>query len=115
MKTEPRVLTSRQNHAKTRRQPGQKRLEPCRRVGRVKLVEIIDHEHSRLLEQFKIGEELVDHRLPAEARCRVNMLNHVCRSRERVDHRQPEALRIPLTPPDRHPRQSILEARRLHP
>ena len=109
--------------AKTTRRPAgsvsQKLLEPRRKTWpRFKLVEIIDHEHG--LYPRAIRDRRGVHRPapppPRKLESRSDtLLNHVCRSRERMDHRQPKPLRIPLTPPDRHPRQSILEARRLHP
>jgi hypothetical protein len=49
VKAKARILTGRQHHLQTGRQPGEKRLEPRRGIGRSELVQIVDREHSRLL------------------------------------------------------------------
>jgi hypothetical protein len=50
---------------------------------------------------------LLDQRLAAKPRRRLDPLHDVERSGERVDHRWPEPLRIPLTALNRHSPQPI--------
>ena len=50
MKAEPWILTRRQDDAQRLRHLLEKRLEPPQRIPRVELVQVVDHEHSRLLE-----------------------------------------------------------------
>ena len=103
---EPWIPTGPQHDPHLWRQPCQKQLQPAKRVGRPQLVQIVDDEHHRLLQQGEVGQQPLDHRLAAEARRRGHPLHELVASdgRAPVDHRQPEPLGITLAALDRHPR-----------
>ena len=103
MKADSRIFTGRQDHAQPPAEAGQEHLEPLRRVGRLKLVQVVDHQHAGLLQRFEVREHLLDDRSSVEGRRRGDLLHHADGSGERVDHREPEALCIPLIALDRQP------------
>ena len=70
IKAQPRILPRRQHHPQRRRQPAQKHLKPAQRIGRPQLMQIVDHQHRRLLQAGKVGQELIDHSPAAERRRR---------------------------------------------
>ena len=110
MQPEARILARGQHHPQPRGQPGQEELEQPQRFRRAQLVQIVDHQHDRLLERVQVGEQPLDDRLAAEGRRGADPLHQpglADRGGELVDDRQPEALRIALVTFDRYPGNPI--------
>jgi hypothetical protein len=86
-------------------------------LGRVELVQIVDHEHEPPLERFQVGEQALDQRLAAEFRRRGDPLGQLLAVRigKRVYHREPEVLGVVFAALDRNPGDPLVEARRLSP
>ena len=100
------------------RQPGEKQLERGPRAGRLQLVQIVDHEHDRLVERAEIRQQLLDDHLAAQARSGADPGHPLVRTDgagKRVDHGQPEPLAVTLAAVDRHPRRPIGQAGRFQP
>ena len=108
-----RVLARRQHHAELRRQSRQQQLEPGTRIARVELVQVVDHEHDRLVELLELVEEPLDHSCAREARRGADALDDVVADRigERVDQVQPEPLRVTFVALDRNPRHGVGQLR----
>ena len=70
MQAKLRLLARRQDDPECRRDACQEPLEQTKRVGRVQLVQIVDDQHNRILEQRQIRQQLVDQRLAGKPRCR---------------------------------------------
>ena len=49
MQTQFRLLPSPQDQAQSRRHAREKQLEPGQGLGRVQLVQIVDHQHERVV------------------------------------------------------------------
>ena len=99
MQPKPRIITGRQRHEQLARHTRQESLEARQRVGRIELVEVVDHQYHRLRERLELGQQPLDHRLTVEHRRCAHPLHRPAladRSRQLVDDRQPEPLRIPL-------------------
>ena len=50
------------------------RSSHAQRVDRAKLVQVVDHQHGRLLQRAEVGQQLLDHRLALEGRRRIDPL-----------------------------------------
>ena len=90
------VLARRQHHAQLRRQLGEEQLEQPQRLRRAQLVQIVDQQHDRPVQRPEVGQQPLDDRLAAERRRRSDALDGAIGAGQRVDDRQPEALRIAL-------------------
>ncbi len=117
MEPELRLLAACQHHPELGRHAGEKVLKAPEPLGRVELVQIVDHEHEPPLERFQVGEQALDQRLAAESRRRGDPLDEVLAVRigERVDHREPEMLGILFAALDRNPGDRLIGARPLGP
>ena len=118
MEAELWVSSRRQHHAQRRRDPGEEALQQPQRVGRAQLVEVVDHQHDGLLEPVEAGQQRLDDAVPAEGRGRADALDQallVHRAGQRIDHRQPEVLRVLLVALDRHPGDGIARGAGPHP
>ena len=103
---EARVLAGDQHDQQLRRQPGQEVLEQLQRLLRAKLVQIVDHQGDRLVEQVQTRQQPVDDRLAVEGRRSADPLHQPVLTDgagELVDDRQPEVLGIALATCDGHP------------
>ena len=112
------VLARGQHHPQLRGQLRQEKLEPLQRFSGAQLVQIVDHQHDRLLERVQVGPQPLDDREAAERRRGLDPLHERVRADntgERVDDRQPEALRIALPAFHRDPDDPIGRPRRLDP
>ncbi len=104
------VSSRRQHHAERRRDPGEEALQQPQRVGRAQLVEVVDHQYDGLLEPVEAGQQRLDDAVPAEGGGRADALDQallVHRAGQRIDHGQPEVLRVLLVALDRHPGHGI--------
>ena len=63
MQAKRRLFTRRKDDSECRRDACQEPLEKTERVGGVQLVQIVDYQHDRILEQPQIRQQLVDQRL----------------------------------------------------
>ena len=52
-----------------------KQLEAGQGLGHVQLVQIVDHQQERVVEQLEVGEQLFDHCLAAEVGGRLDPLD----------------------------------------
>jgi hypothetical protein len=50
-------------------------------------VQVIDHQHARLLQQFEVSQDLLDDRSAVECWGRGNPLHDAHRTGERIDQR----------------------------
>ncbi len=94
--------------------PHHQQLQLLLRLGRAQLVQVVDHEIDPVLQRRQILQQPLGDRPPVQVRRRRQRLHqHQPRGRlaQRVEHRQPELLRIPLAAPDRHPRGAARRAR----
>ncbi len=114
MKAQARILAAQQEHPQPRRQRCEKLLQPPQRPGRAKLVQVVDHE-PWLFERPEVAEELLDQRLAAEARGRIDPLHDPARIGERGVHGKPEPLRVVLVALDRGPAGAVRQPRGLDP
>ena len=105
VQAERRLLAGREHDPQLCRQPREQHLQPGERVVGVELVQVIDHQVERLLEPLELAEESLDHRRAREARRRADPLDDVVAGRigERVDHVEPEPLRVTLATLDGDP------------
>ena len=87
VQAERRLLARREHDAQLRRQPREQQLQPGQRVVGVELVQVVDHQHERLLEPLELGQQPLDHRRAREARRRADPLDDLVAGRigERVD------------------------------
>ena len=113
VQAERRLLARREHDPQLRRQPREQHLQPGERVFRVELVQVVDHQHERLLEPLQLGQEPLDHHRAREARRRADPLDDLVAGRvgERVDHVKPEPLRVTLAALDRDPRDGLVRLR----
>jgi hypothetical protein len=77
-------------------------------------VQIVDDEHGRVIEKGKITQELVNRHVAAKPRSGIDALHHLGSHAKRVDQREPEPLRVPPAPLDRHPCHPILQSAPIH-
>ena len=105
-----RLLACREHDPQLCRQPREQHLQPGERVFRVELVQVVDHQHERLLELLELGQEPLDHHRAREARRRADPLDHVVAGGvgEGVDQLEPEPLRVTLAALDRDPRHGLV-------
>ena len=107
---ERRLLASDDDQSQLRGQPGHEELEPPQRIVRAQLVQVVDHQHDRLLERVQVRQEALDDGLTLERRRGGHPLHQLVLADgagELVDDRQPEALRIALVALNRDPGDAI--------
>ena len=95
------------------RPAGEQALELRERLGRAQLVQVVDHEHDRLVQRAELGDQALDDRVAVELRRRRELLDEPVRAgggAQLLDHREPEPLRVALAALDRHPGDAIAEA-----
>jgi hypothetical protein len=110
VQAQPEIVAARDHEAKRRRRAHQEQLELAQRFRRVQLVQVVDHEPHTVLERRQVLQQPLDDR-PAIERGRRGESPHGGRGAvERVDHRDPEPLRVPLLVPHRHPRRRVRES-----
>ena len=96
--------------------PGDEQLQPRQRLRRLKLVQVVDHEHQRLFKRTKVLQQPFDHRLATKPGRRAERLDGAAESRrERVGHREPEVLRVSFALLDRDPRRVLRDPAVLEP
>ena len=110
MQAERRLLASREQDPQLSRHPRQQQLQPGECVLGAELVEIVDHQPERLLEPLELGQQPLDHHRAGEQRRRADPLDDLVAGRigERVDQREPEALRVALAALDRDPGDALV-------
>ena len=69
------VLARDQHHAELRAEPRQEQFKPLQRLLRLQLVQIVDHQHDRLLDRMQIRQQPLDDRLAAEGGRRGDALH----------------------------------------
>ena len=74
MQAKLRVVPGRQHDAEQRGPAGQQELELRERLLRAQFVQIVDHEHDRLLERAELGDETTDNGFSIEIRRRRQLL-----------------------------------------
>ena len=111
MQAERRLLARREHDPQLRRQPREQQLQPGERVFGVELVQVVDHQHERLLEPLELRQEPLDHHRAREARRRADPLDHLVAGGvgERVDQMKPEPLRVTFAALDRDPGDGLVE------
>ena len=116
MHVQVRLGAARQHDPQAGGPPGDEQLQPPQRLRRLQLVQIIDHQHQRLFDRTKVLQHPLDHGLAAKPGCRADPLDGAADSpRERVDHRQPEVLRVSFARLDRDPRRPLRDPAVLEP
>ena len=96
------------------RQPSEEQLERRQRVGRLQLVQIVDHQHDGPLQRLQIRQQPFDDELTAQTRSRADPRDRRV-SADCVHHGQPEPLPVALAALDRHPCRPIAGPGRLQP
>ena len=107
MQTQPRILACRQRHTQPRREFAQEALEQAQRVGGPELMEVVDDQDEWLVERAQVGQQALDDGLAAERRGGAHAFDEPLpadRIGHRIDHRQPEVLRVLFVALDRDPR-----------
>jgi hypothetical protein len=118
MQPESRLLTARENQPQSCGEPSDEQVQPRERLGRIKLMEIVNDQNERFAQRIEVGEQPLDHRLTAKPRCRLNAFDQLFSPRrigKAVDDRQPEVLRILLPAVDPHPGDALAEILGLDP
>ena len=113
MQPQPRVLACGQRHTQPRRELAQEVLEQAQRVGGPQLMEVVDDQDERLVERAQVRQQTVDDGVAAERRRGADPLDEpfpADRSGHRIDHRQPEVLRVLFAALDRDPRDPVGKA-----
>jgi hypothetical protein len=106
MQAELRVAARREHDPEQARPPGQQYLELCERLRRSELVQVVDHQHDRLLQRLELGPQTLDHRCSFELGLRREPLHESLgadRGAQLLDQRKPEALRVLLVAIHQHP------------
>jgi hypothetical protein len=81
-------------------------------------VQVVDHEHDLLVQRVKVGDETLDECEPVELRRRRELLDERVLAdpvTQAADQREPEALRVALTPVERDPGDPQSRLRLLQP
>ena len=68
---------ARQHHLQERRTTGDQELELPERIGRAKLVQVVDHEHDALLEQGQLRYQALDDCVTVKRRRRLQRANEL--------------------------------------
>ena len=113
MQTQPRILACRQRHTQPRREFAQEVLEQAQRVGGPELMEVVDDQDERLVERAQVGQQALDDGIAAERRGGAHAFDEPLsadRIGHRIDHRQPEVLRVLFVALDRDPRDAAAKA-----
>ena len=109
MQPEPGLLPRGEHQRQPRRQPGDEPLEPRLRIGRAELVQVVDHEHDRLVQRPQLRQQPLHHHLALKGGRRADALHEPRAAHgtgERLDDRQPEPLRVALPALDGRPRHA---------
>jgi hypothetical protein len=118
MQPEPRLRARPQRHPHSSGQIFQEQREAVEPLLAVELVEVVDHQHDRILECAELGQQPFDRRLAAESRSGAHGFHDAIPGRgpgELIDHGQPEPLPIPLAALNRDPGRTIAERLGLDP
>ena len=118
MQAERGIRTRHQHDPRLCRQPSEEQLERRQRVGRLELVQVVDHQHDRPLERLQIRQQPFDDELAAQAGSRADSGHRriaADRSASASIDGQPEPLPVALAALDRHPCRPIAEPGRLQP
>ena len=113
MQPELRVAARREHDPEQTRPLSQQCLELGERLRRGELVQVVDHQHNRLLQRLELGTQTLDHRGSFELGRRREPLHESLgadRGAQLLDQRKPETLRILLAPLHRHPGGPIAQA-----
>jgi hypothetical protein len=97
MQAQAEVTAARDDDAEQRRPAVEEELELPDRIRRAKLVQVVDHEHRRLLERAELGGQSLRDEFAVERRRRLELLHEGIRTdclAERANHGQPEVLRV---------------------
>ena len=106
MQTQPRILACRQRHTQPRREFAQEVLEQAQRVGGPELMEVVDDQDEWLVERAQVGQQALGDGIAAERRGGAHAFDEPLsadRIGHRIDHRQPEVLRVLFVALDRDP------------
>jgi hypothetical protein len=98
-----------------RRGAHQQQLELAQGLGRAQLVHIVDHQPGLILQRLQVFQQSLDDRPAIHVRRLGQRPHHGRTGRglpERIEHRDPEPLRIALFPRHRHPCGALGQARR---
>ena len=111
VQAQPEVVAAGDHEAKLGRRAHQEQLELAQRLWRAQLVQVVDHEPDTVLERRQVLQQPLDDPSAVEGRRRRESPHGGRGAAERVDHRDPEPLRVALLVPDRHPRHCVREPR----
>ena len=120
MQPELRVVAGRQHDAEQRGPAGEQALELRERLGRAQLVQVVDHQHDRLVPASRAAETRRSTTAsPSKSGVGVELLDEPVRTRRRrrscSTDGEPEPLRVSLAALDRHPGDVVGEAGMLDP
>ena len=118
MQSDRRIVAGRQDHPELRRPAGEQLLELRQRVRGEQLVQVVDHEHDGLLERAQPRDEAFEDGCAIESGRRGQLLDGPMLSGsapQRIDDREPEALRVVLVALDRHERRPLAQAGGIEP
>ena len=107
-----------QHRSKMRRRPHQQQLQLAQRLRRAQLVHVVDHQPHLIGQRLQARQQPLDDRPAIQVRRRGQRPHQRRTGRglpQRIEHRDPESLRIMLLPRHRHPRGALLQARRTDP
>ena len=111
VQAQPEVVAAGDHESKLGRRAHQEQLELAQRLWRAQLVQVVDHEPDTVLERRQVLQQPLDDPSAVEGRRRRESPHGGRGAAERVDHRDPEPLRVALLVPDRHPRHRVREPR----
>lgn len=115
VKAELWLLAGRERDVELRRRSLDQPLERRERVVRAELVQVVDHEQRRGVQQREVAEQPLERRVAVHGRCRLDALDQVVGTRERIVHGEPEPLAVALVALDRDPRDAVRRPGRLDP
>jgi hypothetical protein len=110
VQAQPQIVAARKHEVKLCRRAHQEQLELAQRLRRAQLVQVVDHEPDGVVERSQIVQQPLDDHSAVESGRRRQSPHRGRGATERVDHRDPERLRVRLLVPHRDPRRTVGEA-----
>ena len=118
MESQGRVMAGGQDHVQQPWPPREQELQLRLRIRRDQLVQVVDHEHDRLIERLELRDQAPHQPFAVELRRRRELLHEPVpadRGTQLLDDRQPEALGVAFVALHRHPGRSCAEPRFIDP
>ena len=112
------VMTGGQDHVQQSWPVREQELQLRLRIRRAQLVQIVDHEHDRLIERLELRDQAPHQPFAVELRRRRELLDEPVpadRGAQPLDDRQPEALGVAFVALHQHPGRSGAEPRFIDP